>query len=111
MDHADRIPIDIGYEVAADAAERHQRFYILADGTLSVDPPPPVCETEPSTEPEIVVCAQTANPLPSHAVPPPPSKSVTEKLSSALRAKIGPVELGSIPQGDGTYALGLRIRF
>jgi hypothetical protein len=111
MDHADRIPIDTGYEVAADAGEQPQRFYILADGTLSVDPPPPVCEAEPSTEPQIVVCAQTEGQLPSHRVPPPPRVSVTERISSALRTRIGPVEVGSIPQGDGTYALGLRIRF
>ena len=112
MDAADRIPIDIGYDTSAPALLAEPRTTLREDGTIVIDTTPPQpCATEPSTEEEIVVCAALEEPVLGHAAPPPPQPTLMDKLSAALRTRIGPVELGSIPQGDGTYALGLRIRF
>lgn len=111
MDDANRIPIDIGYEVAA-ATEADQRATLREDGTLVINilvTPP--CAPEPSTESEIVVCAVA--PVESGATieAPPPEPTLAEKIGQALHAKIGPVEVGSVPKSDGTRAFGARIRF
>jgi hypothetical protein len=60
MDDAARIPIDIGYEVAAEAAQSSDPgVSVREDGTVVMNllvPQP--CETPPSTGDEIVVCAE-----------------------------------------------------
>lgn len=60
MDGAERIPIDIGYEVAAEAAPSSDpRVTVREDGTVVIDiAVQPQCETEPATSDEIVVCAE-----------------------------------------------------
>ena len=116
MDEAERIPIDIGYEVAAPGlAQTDPRATVRADGTLVIDlstPQPCTAESaaEPSTEEEIVVCADAPE---GQQVPlaRPHTPKLNEKVGEALNAKIGPVELGSIRNSDGTYSFGARVRF
>ncbi len=111
MDDANRVPIDIGYDVAA-AAATDQRTVVKEDGTVVIDIlAPQPCAAQPTTEPEIVVCAVAPDNQASEAKAPPPPKSAIEKLGEALHVRIGPVELGSIPKGDGTRAFGARVRF
>ena len=57
MDDADRIPIDVGYEVAARADASNSRTTISEDGTIAINilvqpPCDPAVEAD-----EIVVCA------------------------------------------------------
>ena len=114
MVDADRIPIDLGYEVAGEAAAGDQarslRESVRDDGTLVVDILVRRCEPEPSTGEQIVVCATSSE---SGQLQPlqPPTPNRMEVLAEALSAKIGPVEVGSIDRGDGTRAFGLRVRF
>lgn len=57
MDHADRIPIDVGYEVAAPAGASQAQTTVREDGTVVIDilvKPP--CDPAANTD-EIVVCA------------------------------------------------------
>ncbi len=60
MDGAERIPIDIGYEVAAEAAQSSDpRVTVREDGTVVMNiAVPQSCETEPSSGDEIVVCGE-----------------------------------------------------
>ena len=60
MDDAERIPIDIGYEVVADAVQSSDpRVTVREDGTVVMDiTVPQPCETQASTGDEIVVCAE-----------------------------------------------------
>lgn len=113
MDDVERIPIDIGYEVAAPAEQPSDpRTSVREDGTVLIDilmPQP--CEPKPSTEGEIVVCAAALESGQLRPLPPPPAPNAMEILAEALSAKVGPVEIGSIDRGDGTRALGLRVRF
>jgi hypothetical protein len=115
MDDAERIPIDIGYEVAGEAAPAGQsaslRESVRDDGTLVVDILVRPCETEPSTDEEIVVCAASPGSGQLQPLSPPATPNPVEVLAEALSAKIGPVEVGSIDQGDGSRTLGLRVRF
>ncbi len=115
MDDAERIPINIGYEVAspadATAQPRDPRTSVKEDGTLVIDIlAPQPCAPEPSTGGDIVVCAEVPKGQ-SQPLPPPPSASLNEKTGRALHAQIGPLELGSIDRGDSTRAFGLRVRF
>lgn len=58
MDDAERIPIDLGYEVASTARAADPRTTVREDGTIVIDIlAPQPCAPEPTTEPEIVVCA------------------------------------------------------
>ena len=110
---ADRIPIDIGYDTSASALLAEPNTSLRDDGTIVIDTTPPgqdACPAEPTADDEIVVCAQAPDPI-QEQLPPPASPSVNERISNALRAHIGPLELGSIPNGDGTYSFGARIRF
>ena len=63
MDDAERIPIDIGYEVVAEAAQSSDpRVTVREDGTVVTDimvPRPCETETDASTGDEIIVCAET----------------------------------------------------
>jgi len=108
MDDAERIPIDIGYDVAApaDAAQPPDpRTSVKEDGTLVIDilvPQP--CGPEPSAGEEIVVCAEAP-------VAPPAPDNPMQTIGEALHARIGPLELGSIDRGDGTRYFGLLLRF
>ncbi len=113
MDDVERIPIDLGYEVAAAGLEQAaQRTTLREDGTLVIDIlASQPCSPEPSTEEEIVVCAAAPTDGRSPALASPPSPSPMEQLGEALHAKVGPVELGSIAGSDGNRAFGLRIRF
>ena len=57
MDHADRIPIDVGYDVAAPADASRAQTTVREDGTVVID-----ILVQPSCDPavdsdEIVVCA------------------------------------------------------
>lgn len=80
------------------------------DGTIVVDIlAPQPCAPEPSTEPEIVVCA--AAPDSQQQAAPPPAPSLTQTIGEALHLRVGPLELGSIDRGDGTRAFGARVRF
>jgi len=110
MDDAGRIPIDIGYEEAAPQPA-DPRVTVREDGTVAIDIlVAQRCEPEPTTEGEIVVCA--AGPGGGQApLARPVTPNLNEKINAALGAKVGPVELGSIRQRDGTYAFGARIRF
>lgn len=111
MDDANRVPIDIGHEIAA-AAETDQRTVVKEDGTVVIDIlAPQPCAAQPTTEPEIVVCGVAPGNQASEDKAPPPPTSAIERLGEALHVKIGPVELGSIPKGDGTRAFGARVRF
>ena len=60
MDGAERIPIDIAYEVAAEAAPSSDpRVTVREDGSVVIDiAVQPQCETEPATSDEILVCAE-----------------------------------------------------
>ena len=60
MDDAERVPIDIGYEVAAEAAPSSDpRVTVREDGTVVIDIMAPLpCGTEASTGDEIVVCGE-----------------------------------------------------
>ena len=111
MDHADRIPIDLGYEEAAEAAVQDPRTTVREDGSLVID----ILVEQPctpATEGEIVVCAPAGDGSPYLPPPPPPPEpSVMEKVGEALHAKLGPIEVGSIPKGDGTRVFGARMRF
>jgi hypothetical protein len=115
MDDGERIPIDVGYEVAGKAAAGDQsarlRESVRDDGTLVVDILVRPCEPEPSTGQEIVVCAAAPGSGQLQPLPPPPDPNAMEVLAEALSAKVGPVEIGSIDRGDGTRAFGLRVRF
>lgn len=106
MDDAERIPIDLGYEVASAGEARDQRTTAREDGTIVIDIlAPQPCAPEPSTEPEIVVCAVAPDGDPPLAPNPP------QTIGEALNVKAGPLELGSIDRGDGTRAFGARVRF
>jgi len=115
MDDAERIPIDIGYEVSAEAVAADQaprlREAVRDDGTLVVDILVRSCEPEPSTGEEIVVCATAPGSGQLQPLPSPATPNARDVLAEALSAKIGPVEIGSIDRGDGTRAIGLRVRF
>ena len=111
MDDAERIPIDLGYEVAAvGLAQTDPRAAVRDDGTIVIDLTSQPCAPEPSTDQEIVVCAQTSEGTQA-PVARPETSDLNEHISKALNAKLGPLELGSIPNGDGTYSFGARIRF
>ena len=62
MDDADRIPIDVGYDVATSADASDARRTVRDDGTIVIDilvQPP----CDPAVEPdEIIVCASDAEP-------------------------------------------------
>jgi hypothetical protein len=95
---------------AGDPQSWDQRTTVREDGTLVIDIlTPQPCPSAPSTDEEIVVCAEA--PADGQPLAPSPARSPMEQLGEALDAKIGPVELGSIDRGDGTRAFGLRIRF
>jgi hypothetical protein len=105
MDDAERIPIDIGYEVPAVGLEQtDQLTAVREDGTLVIDIlAPEPCESEPSTDDEIVVCANGEGGSPRlPTAPPPSSPGPLEKLEEALTAKIGPLEI---------TPFGVRLRF
>ena len=62
MDDADRIPIDVGYDVATSADASDARTTVRDDGTIVIDilvQPPCDQAVEPD---EIVVCAPDAEP-------------------------------------------------
>jgi hypothetical protein len=110
LDDPERIPIDIGYEVAAvGVAQTDPRATMREDGTLVIDlSVPQPCAPEPSTDEEIVVCA--AAPSDGEPLPPPPSPTPMEKLQEALTFKLGPVEIG--PGGvQGGAGFSARVRF
>lgn len=111
-DGAERIRIDLGYEVAATAEQAaDSRMTVREDGTLAIDIlAAQPCAPDPVTEDEIVVCAaapEDASPLP----PPPPARSPVDRFSDALTFKLGGIELGLIKRPDGQRALGLRVAF
>ena len=110
MDDAERIPIDLGYEVAAAGPEGTRPTTVREDGTIVIhilaSQP---CAPTPSTGSEIVVCAQSPGegepPIPA----PPPAPTVAEKIRKALTTRIGPVEIG--PGGVDGVGFTARIRF
>ena len=112
MDDAERIPIDIGYEVAAPAEQASDsRVTVKEDGTIVIDVlAPQPCAADPTTDEEIVVCGR-APAGGNVAAPPPPSVSPVDRFSNALSFKIGSIELGLIKKADGTRALGVRTEF
>jgi hypothetical protein len=112
MDHADRIPIDLEYEVAQPAGPAGQRVTQKPDGALVIDilvPQP----CPPGDDGEIVVCgpAEIAEQQRLGDKAAPPEKSLSDKIGEALHAKVGPVELGSMANPDGTRSFGARVRF
>ena len=111
MDDAERIPIDIGYELAGEAAESaNPAITQRADGTLVIDLIAQACQPEPSTEPEIVVCAQSPT-APLQPLPPPPDPTPMDILAEAFSAKVGPVEINPANHPAGTAGIGIWIRF
>lgn len=115
MDDAERIPIDIGYEVSAVSAVGDRspslRESMRDDGTLVVDILVRPCGPEPSTGEEILVCAAAPGSGQPQPLSPPVTPNAMDVLAETLSAIAGPVEVGSIDRGDGTRALGLRVRF
>jgi len=111
MDDGERIPIDLAYEVAGEAAAQpaDPRTTLREDGTLVIDIlAPQPCASAPSSDEEITVCAQASagqQPL----APPPPEPTPMERLQQALTVKVGPVEIG--PGMDGGAGFTARIRF
>jgi hypothetical protein len=82
------------------------------DGTLVIDSlVPQPCA--PSADEEIVVCgpAEIEEQQRLADTPAPPQKNLSDKIGEALHAKIGPLELGSIANPDGTRSFGARVRF
>jgi hypothetical protein len=112
MDDAERIPIDIGYEVGAPALPSDPRTTVREDGTIVID----LLAAQPcapATEGEIVVCGPTEEPagyLPGN-LPPPPTTTVRDKIREALSAQLGPLEVGLINPDDPTSAVGVRLKF
>ena len=110
MDDAERIPIDIGYDVAAEAAASDPRTTVREDGTIVIDIlAPQPCAPEPATGEEIVVCAvadDEARYLPGN-LPPPPSTTAMQEVSEALSVKDGNLQAGLISQGQ----VGVRLKF
>ena len=113
MDDAERIPIDLGYEVAGEAAasEPGERFAILPDGTLAIGAVPQPCEAEPTTDEQILVCAAAPQGERLGRLPRPETPSPMEILAEAFSATIGPVEINPSVRPDKTVGIGLRIRF
>lgn len=110
MDEAERVPIEIGHAVESEALAADRRTTVREDGTIVIDIlAAQPCAPEPTTEHEIVVCAQLIGDAATD--PPEDAVSAQQQLGEALNAKVGPLELGSIPRGDGTRAFGLRVRF
>jgi len=85
MDDAERIPIDIGYEVAAEAAQSSDpRVTVQEDGTVVMDiMVPQPCETGPSTGDEIVVCAEAPGSESDMRVPPTADDRAAETAAAA----------------------------
>lgn len=110
MDDGERVPIVI--EQAAEPVANEQ---LRDDGTLVIDikAEAPGCEEqEASSDPdEIVVCAQGTDRQYLMGEDPPEAPNPMDELSEALRFNIGPVELGSIKNADGTYGFGARMKF
>ena len=113
MDDAERIPIDLGYEVAGEAAasEPGERFAILPDGTLAIGAVPQPCAAEPTTDEQILVCAAAPQGERLGRLPRPETQSPMEILAEAFSAAIGPVEINPSVRPDNTVGIGLRIRF
>ena len=110
MDEAERVPIDIGYAVEAEAPAADGRTTVREDGTIVIDIlAAQPCAPEPSTEDAIVVCGVI--PADRRLPPPPAAPDMPQRLGEALNTRIGPVELGSIANRDGTRFWGLRLRF
>ena len=115
MDDAERIPIDLGYEVVVlneEAVAPGFAGSAREDGTIILD----ILVRQPcgtATNAEIIVCAVAedgAGYLPG-TPPVPVSSTATDRIGDAMNIKLGPVELGSIKKGDGSRALGARVRF
>jgi hypothetical protein len=111
MDDAERIPIDLGYDVAAFAEPASEpRMTVREDGTILIDIlAPQSCASDPATDEEIVVCGSA--PAADEIAAPPLSESPVDRISNALSFKIGSIELGLIKTADGTRALGVRTEF
>ncbi len=108
MDEADRIPIDIGYDLVQPSLGDVMitKSTTRDDGTTVIDIlSRPECST--TDEADIVVCAAPE----SEISEPPPPESLTDRVGNALHTQVGPLELGSISQADGTRRFGARIRF
>ena len=108
MDEAERIPIDLGYESPAEGAGEVSitRSTTREDGTIVIDIfAQPECGLPEGAD--IVVCATSEEGNPE----PPPAETLADQMGEALHAEVGPLELGSIRQADGTRRFGARIRF
>ena len=108
MDEADRIPIDIGYDLAEPNVGDIMitKSVTRDDGTIVVDIlSPPQCTSHEGAD--IVVCAAPAE----GSSEPPPVENLADRVGDALHTQVGPLELGSIRQADGTRSFGARIRF
>ena len=112
MDDAERIPIDIGYDVSALAEQASDpRTTVREDGTLVIDIlAAQPCAPDPATDEEIVVCA-AAPERGAEVAPPPPAQSPVDRFSDALTFHVGPFELGLIRKPNGSRALGVRTEF
>jgi len=112
MDDAERIPIDLGYDVAAPAGQASDpRVTVREDGTVVIDIlAAQPCAPDPTTEDEIIVCAAAPEDA-SALAPPPAAKSPVDRFSDALTFKLGGIELGLIRKADGQRALGVRTEF
>ena len=103
MADAERIPI-----VMEQPAEGRGNETVRDDGTLVIDLMADQECTDASSTSEnltIDVCAER------QAAANEEAGGVVEAMHKALNAKIGPVEIGSIKQRDGTYSFGLGFLF
>lgn len=104
---AQQLPAD--RDLAGEMLETSRKFWLVpAKAKPQVAPDCPEAQAQ-----EIVVCAPVkedgAKYLPGP--PLPDSPTTMEEIGQALHVKLGPAEFGSIDRGDGTRALGARIRF
>ena len=108
MDEAERIPIDLGYEAAAagEGEVAITRSTTRDDGTIVID-----ILSQPECSPQAEADLVVGDRLAEESCEPPPPETLADQMGQALHAEVGPLEVGSIKQADGTRSFGARIRF
>ena len=76
--------------------------------SLVIVPPRKACGA--SDPDEVVICGRRDDSR-YRVAPLPPNPTLMDEANDKLSGKIGPVEVGSLRQADGTRQIGFRIRF